>query len=199
MILAGTSVGHNEIINAFIVLQCNFVIYRNENFFTNNNIFEIETIINKYDKYINHFLPIILLTWVNNNHFKLLLPKNNIDNVSQINSNNKELINNINANEKYTNNKKLILIIIRKNPKILKNPKKKCGYETSVKNKKANNDKTKNDNTNLVNTETTSKDNINTELEMKYKDYLSNYIKNDDSIYPELKGMKDGKNKLYLF
>ena len=76
MILAGTSVGHNEIINAFIVLQCNFVIYRNENFYTNNNnIFEIETIINKYDKHINPFLPIILLPWVNNNHFILLLSK----------------------------------------------------------------------------------------------------------------------------
>ena len=76
MILAGTSVGHNEIINAFIVLQCNFVIYRNENFYTNNNnIFEIETIINKYDKHINPFLPIILLPWVNNNHFILILSK----------------------------------------------------------------------------------------------------------------------------
>ena len=34
---------------------------------------------------------------------------------------------------------------------------------------------------------------------MKYKDYLSNYVKNDDSIYPGLKGMKDGKiNYIYI-
>ena len=75
LIITGTYAGHYEIINASLLLNVNFIIYRNQNFSENNNynnIFTFETIINKYDSQLNPFIPIIILAWVNNNHFILL-------------------------------------------------------------------------------------------------------------------------------
>ena len=74
--LAGTFAGEYEIINTSQILNCNLVIYRNPNF--NHNLklykFEYETIIAE-NYIINPFKPIILIVWVNNNHYTLIIPK----------------------------------------------------------------------------------------------------------------------------
>ena len=78
--LTGTFAGQYEIINTSLLYNCNIIIYRNNNYTDQdqNYSFQFETIINKYSNYINPFASIILLGWVNNNHYVLLFPKKNI-------------------------------------------------------------------------------------------------------------------------
>ena len=49
------------------------VVHNNEEL---NYTFTFETIINHSDNYFNPFKPTILLGWVNNNHYVLLMTKN---------------------------------------------------------------------------------------------------------------------------
>ena len=75
--LTGTFAGQYEIINTSLLYNCNIIIYRNNNYTDQdqNYSFQFETIINKYSNYINPFASIILIGWVNNNHYVLLFPK----------------------------------------------------------------------------------------------------------------------------
>ena len=106
---------------------------------------------------MNPFSPIILLAWLNNNHFVLLMPTN----YSIINNTYDK--NNINKN----NNK-----IDNKNYKVIKNLEKDSNIKEKIEQNK------------------------NIKLNNKYKNYLLNYIENDSSIYPPIKGTKYGKTKL---
>ena len=74
--ITGTFAGQYEIINAAIILNCNIVIYANNHFNDNNTKFTFiyETTISPQDQ-LNPFAPIILIGWVNDNHFILLFPK----------------------------------------------------------------------------------------------------------------------------
>ena len=97
LILTGCYAGEYEIINASKIYNCNFIIYKNENY-NNNDItynFIFETIINQNEHYLNPFKPIILLGWVNNNHYVLLLPKTTILELTPL-----EYRNNLNDNSK---------------------------------------------------------------------------------------------------
>ena len=78
LILTGCYAGEYEIINASKIYNCNFIIYKNANYNYNdkNYNFVFQTIINQNEHSLNRFKPIILLGWVNNNHYVLLLPKN---------------------------------------------------------------------------------------------------------------------------
>ena len=75
--LTGTFAGQYELINTSILYNCNIIVYRNNkyNIDDKNYTFTFETIINKYDDSINPFAPYILIGWVNNNHYILLVPK----------------------------------------------------------------------------------------------------------------------------
>ncbi len=162
LIFTGNYAGQYEIINTSIILNCNIVIYKNENLNTNSKDYnlEYETIINKYDEFINPFKPIILLAWINNNHYILLIP------------------NNINIDFKnYVNKKFKKINLFKKNNK---------------------NDTSENENKSDINEDVKTDQNIieDENISHNYKDYLMNYITNDESIYPELKGTKNGKKKL---
>ena len=78
LVLTGNYAGQYQIINSSILFNCNIVIYRNENLNTNSKYYNLEyqTITNKYDEFINLFKPNILLVWINNNHYILLIPNN---------------------------------------------------------------------------------------------------------------------------
>ena len=121
LVLTGCYAGQYEIINASILYNCNIVIYRNDNFNDDdkNYNFHFETIINQYSETINPFIPIILIGWVNNNHYVLIFPKNYPINLTQnkdknINNKNikkespkKAIVKNINIKN---NSKKIIKI-----------------------------------------------------------------------------------------
>jgi len=57
LIFTGNYAGQYDIINSSIILNCNRVIYKNENLNTNSKYYnlEYETIFNKYDEFINPF------------------------------------------------------------------------------------------------------------------------------------------------
>ena len=78
LVLTGNYAGQYQIMYSSILLNCNIVIYRNENLNSNSKYYNLEyqTIINKYDEFINLFKPNILLVWINNNHYILLIPNN---------------------------------------------------------------------------------------------------------------------------
>ena len=69
--------GEYEINNACIDLRINICIYRlNENLSIKNNyIFNYETCKSNGEE-LNPYLPIILIVWIRNNHYELLLPNN---------------------------------------------------------------------------------------------------------------------------
>ena len=77
LIITGTFAGQYELLNASMLLNCNIIIYKNENYdhsgITYNFIYE--TVISA-DDVLNPFKHLILIGWVNNNHYILLYPKN---------------------------------------------------------------------------------------------------------------------------
>ena len=171
--LTGTYAGQYELINTSLLCNCNIIVYRNNhyNIKDRNYNFTFETIINKYDDIINPFSPIILLGWVNNNHYVLLVPKNfQINNVDNNIRNN-----NINTFKKGDNKN---TINSKKNKTISKNLKKESSEFADDSSK--NNEK----NGNYI------------EMNIKFKKFLTTYVNNEKSIYPEIKGTKSGETKL---
>ena len=75
IILTGSYVGEYEIINTCIEFRCNICIYKLDRDNKSNIIYTFETI-RSNQVLINPFLPTILLTWVDNNHYEILLPTN---------------------------------------------------------------------------------------------------------------------------
>ena len=112
MINTGNYAGENEYINSCIKFNCNICIYKKDKHNNDYNIYnyKFESIYSNYEKY-NPFWLIILLGWINNNHFELLLPYNLskeeypiefkiLDNKIKISDKNKNK-NNIYDNNKY--------------------------------------------------------------------------------------------------
>ena len=101
--LTGIFASQYELINTSILYNCNIIVYRNNQYNINdkNYKFSFETIINKYNDNINPFSLIILIGWVNNNHYILLVPKNFQKNKVDFNITNKY----INSSKKGDNKK----------------------------------------------------------------------------------------------
>jgi len=160
--ITGTFAGQYEIINAAINLNCNIVIYTNHNFNDHSKkyTFIYETTISPQDQ-LNPFVPIILIGWVNYNHFILLFPKDFPTN----------LVENIN--------------IFNLSQRI---PKKENNNNISKLPNIQINEKTKNkDDNQIIDNERDNK---------KYNEYLTSFVNNKYSIYPELKGTKFDETKL---
>ena len=169
--VTGTYAGQYELINTSSLFNCNIIVYRNNQYIFNekNYTFNFETIINQYDDYINPFSPIILIGWINNNHYVLLVPKNYQTN---------------NFNFKNTKNN-------------IKNFKK-GDNQTKTDAKNNNNtksNKSKIESANLVdNTTKTNKDKIEEkdaqyiDMNKKFKKFLTTFVINESSQYPEIQG-----------
>jgi len=106
------------------------------------------------------------LGWVNNNHYVLLLQKNTNLELTPI-----EFRNNLNKNSEKNKKEKLL-----KNNKIsnLDNNKEDSNINEDISKKKKDND----------------------QLNIQFKNYLSNYVKNDSSDFPVIKGVKNGETRL---
>ena len=179
LILTGNYAGQYEIINTSILFNCNIIIYRNNNYNMNDKRynFNFETIINKKEDILNPFAYIILLGWVNNNHYVLLYPKN----FSLNSMTNKIMINNNISIKKGDN-----IINISNSQKIQSQTPKK-----NLRNSKGNENKIN------ENTSSENENNINfKDMNLKFKNYFLNYVKNKNSDYPIVKGGKYGDTKL---
>ena len=173
--LTGTFAGQYEIINTSLLYNCNIIIYRNNNYTDQeqNYSFQFETIINKYTNYINPFASIILIGWVNNNHYVLLFPKK----ISQkVIKNNSIITNNLSSSQKgvkqinkINNQKKKSKSIESKDEQ----PMIETGSSEIIKDLKVNQD-----------------------INIKFKEFLTNYVRNEFSIYPDIKVTKCGETKL---
>ena len=176
--LTGTFAGQYELINTSILYNCNIIVYRNNKYNINdkNYTFTFETIINKYNDSINPFAPIILIGWVNNNHYVLLVPKNfQLNKIDCIKTNN-----NIDSSKKGDNKK-----ITNSNNNI--NKSKNSNKESSnliVDTSKINKDKIEKEDSKYI------------DMNVKFKKFLTSYVINESSIYPEIKGTICGKTKL---
>ena len=73
LIKTGTYIGEYEIINTCMEFKCNIVIYKLEIDNKGELIYKFETIRSNIANF-NPFIPIILIAWINNNHYELLLP-----------------------------------------------------------------------------------------------------------------------------
>jgi hypothetical protein len=77
IIKTGSCIGQYEILNTCIKLKINICIYKLETESSNYNKFSLkyETFLADNDTY-NPFNPTILIAWISQNHYELLLPKN---------------------------------------------------------------------------------------------------------------------------
>ena len=76
IIKTGSYVGQYEIINTCIKLKCNIAIYNlSSNYLDYDNYHYIYETIISYNESFNPFSPLILIGWVNQNHYEILFPK----------------------------------------------------------------------------------------------------------------------------
>lgn len=73
LIKTGTYIGEYEIINTCMDFRCNIVIYKLDIESKGKQIYNFETIRSNIED-LNPFIPIILIAWINNNHYELLFP-----------------------------------------------------------------------------------------------------------------------------
>ena len=188
MIITGNFAGEYEIRKLSEILHCNIIIYTNFNFAEKDMSFnfEFETIISPNNQ-INPFYPIILMGWVNNIHYILIFPIDYPDNlICDLIINEEE-----NIIQNYTDNKKPIvpfnnkLNIYNNNNKINNNKQIQKSLEKKSADKKESIP------------EKNKKKNVRSNNDMlKYKEFLSTYVKNNKSIYPAINGTKSGETKL---
>ena len=137
---------------------------------------------------LNPYYPIILIGWLNNIHYILIFPKDHPkDLIYNLIIHDKSIL--ANYNEYYTNCNQTIII-----------DKIKSKYKNNDKNIKKNNKKEETlalepKNKKPLNIKDSGKYPSNTEM-LKYKDFLSTYVKNNNSIFPVLNGTKYGEKKL---
>ena len=170
----GTFAGEYEIVNSAILFNINIIIYSCNNYspYNNNNIFQFETIKSPQNNF-NPFIPILLIGWCNQNHYIYLSYKkkdnsDNQDNKIKFKTNSKNIGNN-NPNTEIKSEEKI--------DKQFKN-----SDESYIENNKESPNKRDNNKLILENN--------------KYKDYLSNFVKNNYSVYPKVNGTKNGETKL---
>jgi hypothetical protein len=172
MILTGSFAGEYEIINTAGLLNLNIFIYTNLNYSNSDDKFEFqfENLYTKKNSKLNPFIPTILIGWVNSNHFVLIIPKT-------ITS--KEI--------------PVELNIITINKKNINKVYCKIEEETIINNNiEQNNKEDILDNNKLsINNRKDIKS-----MDIKIKEFLSNYVKNEISIYPKLNAMSNGDTKL---
>ena len=193
IIHTGGYVGGYEIINTCIAFRCNICIYKYDD---NMNEYIYETIKSNQDQY-NPFLPTILIAWINNNHYELLLPKTiNYENLPIEYKNHINLMKNLNNRD--NNNSKLL----KENKTSIVNNDIKyknsfVNYNSKSKIKHLNyEEKDNNSDTELNISESKDISDNKINLNEMYKNELKNYIINKDSIYPKLKGCKNGSTRL---
>lgn len=80
LIMTGSYASQYEIINICLACKINVWIYKIKDISANElkNSYNYETKISAQEDYnqINPFLPILLIGWINENHYELLIPKN---------------------------------------------------------------------------------------------------------------------------
>ena len=166
-------------INMCLSFKVNLCIYKLYSNNTDNTEykFSYETIMSDqldFNNY-NSFIPTILIGWINSNHYELLFPINHGTDLPD------EYIN-IHKNKNTINNTHKINNISKQNIK------------KDIEPKVINNNNFSNTNNNEKNFNKISDNNISynesniKQNKDKYKDELSNYVENKDSIYPKLKG-----------
>ena len=172
MILTGSFAGEYEIINAAELLNLNIVIYTNLNYSNSDDKFEFqfENLYTKKNSKLNPFIPTILIGYVNSNHFVSIMPKTITPEEIPVE------LNIITINKKNTN-------------------KAYCKIEEETI---INNNIEQNNKEDIINNNKLSINNRKDikSMDIKFKEFLSNYVKNEISIYPKLNGMSNGDTKL---